>query len=388
MKSIAVIIVAAGRGHRAGEGLPKQYRKIAGKTVLRTTLEALRKHLPSAVLQVVIHPDDMALYQKSVINLDLTEPVFGGDTRQASVLNGLLALKASTPDYILVHDAARPFLNAALVDRLLTALDNGANAVIPALAVTDTLKSVEQGMIKSTVNRDGLYSVQTPQAFVYKELISAHEISQGQEFTDDGAVMEAHGATVTICDGQDGNFKITNAADLNKAEAHIMMQTGDVRIGSGYDVHRFTTGDHVWLGGIKIPFSNSLKGHSDADVALHAITDALLAAATEGDIGSHFPPDEEKWRGVRSQVFLEHAAKIITEKDGIIAHVCVVIICEAPKIGPHSQNMRNTIADILGISADRVSVQATTTEQLGFTGRKEGIAAQATATIRLPLGEQ
>jgi len=386
LKSIAVIIVAAGRGQRAGGGLPKQYRVLAGMPVLRRTIDILRRALPNALMRVVIHPDDQSLYASAVEGLSVPPAVFGGDTRQASVFNGLKSLSAEAPDIVLVHDAARPFIDRGLIQRLLDALHSGAEAVIPALAVTDTLKTVEQGIIVNTVDRSGLYSVQTPQAFVFKTLLAAHCQVEGQQLTDDGAVIEAAGVEIAIREGDERNFKLTHLADFGKAETQIMMQTADIRVGSGYDVHRFTSGDSLCLCGIEVPFSKSLKGHSDADVALHAITDAILAAVAAGDIGTHFPPSEEKWAGVSSHVFLEHAADIVREKSGLIAHITVCIICEAPKIGPHVQKMRHKIADILKINIDRISVQATTTERLGFTGREEGIAAHATATVRLPMG--
>ncbi|PCI64493.1 MAG: bifunctional 2-C-methyl-D-erythritol 4-phosphate cytidylyltransferase/2-C-methyl-D-erythritol 2,4-cyclodiphosphate synthase [Kordiimonadales bacterium] len=385
MKKLVIIIVAAGRGSRAGEGLPKQYRMIAGKPLLRQTVTALQKIAPEAHIQVVIHENDRALYSRSVEGLALMEPVFGGDTRQQSVLNGLSGIEHLTADYVLIHDAARPFVSSEVVGAVLQTLENGASAVVPGVPIVDTIKRTNPEGELHTVDRDGLFAIQTPQGFSYRELRLAHEANIGEAYTDDGAVMEAAGHNVEICLGSEGNFKVTTAADFDRAETQMMLRTADIRVGSGYDVHRFEAGDSVWLCGVNIPHSQSLKGHSDADVALHAITDAVLAAIAEGDIGTHFPPSDEQWRGVESHIFLSHAAKLVRARSGILAHVSVIIICERPKIGPHMDAMRARIADILALDISRVSVQATTTEKLGFTGRGEGIAAQATATVRLPF---
>lgn len=383
--SIGIVVVAAGRGSRAQTELPKQYCTLAGKTVLRRTLEALQKAIPDARIVCVIHPDDSTLYSKASEGLAGLHHVLGGKTRQESVLNGLNALKAESPDYAFVHDAARPFVSEVLIKNILETLNEGSKAVIPALAVTDTLKRVDQNTIADTVDRSNLYSVQTPQAFDFALLQNAHQAAPHSDFTDDAAVMEAAGHTVQICLGDDHNFKITKPEDFRKAESQIMMTCADVRVGTGYDVHQLEPGDGPWLCGIKIPHSHSLKGHSDADAGLHALTDAILAAIAEGDIGTHFPPSDEKWRGMDSGVFLKHAHKLVTDKGGIIAHLTVCLICEKPKIGPHKDAMRARIAELLDMDIGRISVQATTTEKLGFTGRDEGIAAQATATVRLPL---
>ncbi len=382
---IAVLIVAAGRGSRAGEGLPKQYRPIAGKALLSHTLDTLSSALPDAIIQVVIHPDDTGLYDTAAQDRAIEPPAFGGGTRQESVQNGLMALQKHEPEFVLVHDAARPFIDAATIERLLIKLRSGAKAVLPATKVTDTLKSVSNGVIAHTVDREHLYAVQTPQAFHFDSLIDAHAATTGKELTDDGAVMEAAGFQVQIVEGNPENFKITTAADFEKAEQNFMMQLPDIRVGSGYDVHRFEDGDHVWLCGVKVPFTKKLKGHSDADVGLHALTDAILSAIADGDIGHHFPPTDAQWRGAPSDRFLTFARDRVLAKGGMIAHVNICLICEKPKIGPHNAAMRARIADLLHIDIDRVSIQATTTEKLGFTGREEGIAAQATATVRLPL---
>ncbi|WP_262691634.1 bifunctional 2-C-methyl-D-erythritol 4-phosphate cytidylyltransferase/2-C-methyl-D-erythritol 2,4-cyclodiphosphate synthase [Kordiimonas aestuarii] len=384
---IAVLIVAAGRGSRAGAGLPKQYRTVAGKMILSHTLDAMRTALPNVPIKVVVHRDDLELYHAAAKGFDLLEQALGGATRQESVRDGLAAMAHIAPDYVLVHDAARPFIDRDTIERLVSALERGAMAVLPAIPVTDTLKAVSDEVITRTVKRDGLYSVQTPQAFRFHALLEAHERATGDQYTDDGAVMEANDTQVRIVEGNDNNFKITTAADLTKAEQMLMMRLADIRTGSGYDVHRFEEGDHVWLCGVRLPFTKRLKGHSDADVGLHALTDAILAALAEGDIGQHFPPSDDQWRGSPSDIFLSFAKDRVLAKGGVIAHVAICLICERPKIGPHNIAMRARIAELLQIDIRRVSVQATTTEKLGFTGREEGIAAQATATVRLPFGE-
>lgn len=387
MTQVSIIIVAAGRGSRAGEGLPKQYRKLLGKAVLTRTIESFQKIAPECQILCVIHPDDRPLYDNAVRGLSILPPVTGGDTRQQSVRNGLKALETKAPDYVLVHDAARPFLSGDVYKGVIKALGAGHKAVVPAVPVTDTLKRVDNQTVGETVDRTALYSVQTPQGFHFKTLLDAHNIAQGDSFTDDGAVIEAAGGTVIISEGSEDNFKLTVAGDFRKAEQKIMTAMSDIRTGSGYDVHRFDSGDHLWLCGIQIPFTKSLKGHSDADVGLHALTDAILSAIADGDIGTHFPPSDDQWKGAPSDLFLIHARDRVRAMGGQIAHVTVCLICERPKIGPHKDNMRKRIASLLEIDISRVSVQATTTEKLGFTGREEGIAAQATVTVRLPFEE-
>ncbi|WP_286831457.1 MULTISPECIES: bifunctional 2-C-methyl-D-erythritol 4-phosphate cytidylyltransferase/2-C-methyl-D-erythritol 2,4-cyclodiphosphate synthase [Kordiimonas] len=386
MTQVSIVIVAAGRGSRAGEGLPKQYRKLGGKMVLTRTIESFLTIDPAYRIQCVIHPDDEALFQEATVGFDLPSPVHGGATRQESVYKGLKALSPDT-DYVLVHDAARPFVTADVISGVIDALDAKAEAVVPAVAITDTLKKAADGIIQHTVDRTNLFAVQTPQGFPYANLMAAHEAAVGKDLTDDGAVVEAAGGKVTLSVGDGRNFKLTTPNDFKKAEQQIMMALGDIRTGSGYDVHRFEGGDHVWLCGVKLPFTRSLKGHSDADVGLHALTDAILAALCDGDIGTHFPPSDNQWRGAPSDVFLTFARDRVLALGGQIGHVGVCLICEKPKIGPHKDAMRDRVAELLEIPASRVSVQATTTEKLGFTGREEGIAAQATATLRLPLGD-
>lgn len=384
MTKIAVIIVAAGQGTRAGGDGPKQYQPLAGKPLLRRTLDRVTELLPTAQIQVVIGSDDSDLFSKATAGLDLLPPVIGGATRQESVFSGLQAMREQRPDIVLIHDAARPFVSAAVVRNVLEALAEGAKAVVPAVPVVDTLNKVAEGHVSERVNRQDLYAVQTPQGFDFPSLLQAHKLARGNDFTDDGAAMEAAGHTVQACSGDEKNFKITHRQDFKKAEMQLINTLGDIRTGAGYDVHRFDAGDHVWLCGVKVPFPKKLKGHSDADVALHALTDALLSAVAAGDIGTHFPPDDEKWRGASSDIFVRKAVEIIQNKGGIIANVAICIVCEKPKIGPHNDAMTARVASLIGIAPNRVSVQATTTEKLGFTGREEGIASHATATVRLP----
>lgn len=382
----AIVLVAGGRGSRAGDGLPKQYRPVGGISVIRRTIAALQRALPGAAIQPVIHSGDTELFASCVVGLkDIMTPVDGGATRQASVFNGLVALSDTNPDQVYIHDAARPFVTASMVEALSTALDGGAGAVVPVVPIVDTLVR-EQTEGRETVDRTGLVAVQTPQAFNYPAILDAHTKLAGEELTDDASVYEAVGGTIVHVVGSDKNFKITRPEDFEKAEEMVRANLSDIRMGSGYDVHRFEDGDGVWLCGVEVPFAKSLKGHSDADVGLHALTDAILAAISDGDIGAHFPPTDEQWRGAPSDVFLSFAAARVRDLGGDFNQLGVLLICEAPKIRPHVEAMRARIADIVGVDVARVSVQATTTEKLGFTGRGEGIAAQATATVALPNG--
>lgn len=389
----AIIVVAAGRGVRAGEGLPKQYRGIAGQPVLARTLRALAAGAPEAVLQAVIHPDDRALYESAVAASGvaparLRPPVAGGTTRQASVRAGLEALAQDSPARVLVHDAARPFVSSALVARAFEALAL-APAAVPGLPVTDTVKQVDAaGTVVATPDREKLRAVQTPQAFHFAELLRAHRAAAEaglETLSDDAAVAEWAGLEVRIFPGDPLNMKLTTPSDFAEAERRLLADLPDVRTGQGYDVHAFAEGDHVWLGGVKIPHGKALSGHSDADVLMHAITDAILGAIADGDIGSHFPPSDPQWKGAASDIFLRHAVQRVRARGGMIAHVDGTIVCEAPKVGPHRDAIRAKLAEIMEMSLDRVAVKATTSEQLGFTGRREGIAAMATATVRLPV---
>jgi len=384
MTAIYALIVAAGRGTRFGGALPKQYLPLGGKSVLRHAVAAFAMHPRIAGVQVVIREEDRSIFAEAVSGLVVLPPVPGGAERQDSVRLGLEALVPHDPARVLIHDAARPFPDPALIDRVLDELDR-APAAIPALPIGDTLKRVADGVIRETIDRAQLWRAQTPQGFHFRAILAAHRAVAGQVLTDDAAVAEAAGMAPLVVLGSDDNLKVTTPQDLAAAERLIAARTGDVRVGQGFDVHAFGPGDHIMVCGIAIPHEASLVGHSDADVGLHALTDALLGAIGAGDIGMHFPPSDPRWRGAASDRFLAHAAALVHEKGGEIAAVDVTIICERPKIAPHRARMIEHVAAILEISPARVSVKATTTERLGFTGRGEGIAAQAVATVRLPL---
>jgi len=388
----AAIIVAAGRGSRAGLGeIPKQYQMVGGKTVLRRSIETFLDSGLADLLVPVIGPDDAGQYANSAPqDPRLAAPIAGAPTRQGSVRNGLAALADSNPDRVLIHDAARPFAGADLITRVVRALD-GADAVIPVLPVASTLKAVTDGTVTATVPRDGLFAAETPQGFRYALIRDAHEraAAAGKEFTDDAAVAEWASIPVRTVAGDPANIKLTTADDIAAADRRLTMEAalkiGDVRVGVGYDVHAFGPGNEVMLGGVAVPHTRGLIGHSDADVVLHALTDAVLGAIGEGDIGAHFPPSDQRWKGAASEVFLAEAAARVRARGGVIAHLDVSYIGEGPKVGPHREAMRAKIAAIAGIGVDRVGVQATTNEGLGFIGRSEGAAAHAVATVRLPF---
>jgi 2-C-methyl-D-erythritol 4-phosphate cytidylyltransferase/2-C-methyl-D-erythritol 2,4-cyclodiphosphate synthase len=385
--SVAAVIVAAGRGTRAGGDLPKQYRALAGEPVIRASLSLFSWHGEIGAVQAVIHRDDVASYESAAKGLKLMPAVFGGSTRQASVLAGLEALSANSPDIVLVHDAARPFCSSALVSRAIAACGQ-TGAAIPGLEVTDTIKRVDgTGIITGTINRVELRSVQTPQAFAYPALLDAHRKAAAagrDDFTDDAALVEWAGLKVAMFAGETSNTKLTTDEDFSRAEAKRLASLADLRIGSGFDVHTFGDGDHIMLGGVRVPHDRGVVGHSDADVVLHAIVDAILGALADGDIGKHFPPNDMRWKGASSDQFLKFAVQRVTERGGRVAHIDVTVVCEAPRVGPHRDTMRARIAEIAGIAVERVGMKATTSEKMGFTGRGEGIAAMATATIRLP----
>ena len=378
MPRFAVLIVAAGKGERAGTSLPKQYEALAGEPMLRRTVQAFSNY----PVQVVIGPGQDALATRALAGLGLPAPVTGGATRQESVRLGLEALAKDAPDFVLIHDAARPLVSAKVIDDVAEALAKGADGALPMVAASDTLRRRETDGRFTLVARDNLYRAQTPQGFVYGKILAAHRAHAGTEVTDDVALAELAGLKVEMVEGEEKNIKVTRKEDFALAEK-LLGVSGDVRTATGYDVHKFTDGDHIWLCGLKVPHTHGLEGHSDADVGLHAITDALLGCIGEGDIGQHFPPTDERWRGAASWKFLDHAASLVLAKGGIINHVDVTIICERPRVGPHREAMRAKIAEILKIDTARVSVKATTTEGLGFTGRREGIAAQAIATVKL-----
>ncbi len=381
-----VIVVAAGRGQRAGEGVPKQFRRLGGQSVLARTLGRFIGQPGIRHIQIVTHPDHDEFCASAMGDLPgVLKPVAGGATRQASVRAGLEALAADPPDFVLIHDAARPFVSARIIsDAIDTAKLHGA--AVPALMLVDTIKAVpETGFVGSGPDRGRLRSVQTPQGFRYDLILAAHRAQIGNDdLTDDAAVAEAAGYRVASFPGDAANVKLTTPEDFLTAERNLMTELGDVRTATGFDVHSFGPGDHVMLGGVKIPHEFGLAGHSDADVVLHALTDALLGTIGAADIGHHFPPSDPKWKGAASDQFLIHAAELVRGAGGRIAHLDATVICEAPKIGPHRDAMRERIAAIVGIPVSRVSVKATTSERLGFTGRREGIAALSAATVRLP----
>jgi len=381
----AALIVAGGRGIRTGSPIPKQYARIGGEMVLARTVRAFLAQPGIDAVQVVVGEGDADQYGAAVEGLDrsqLLPPVYGGLTRQASVHNGLEALKAYMPDRVLIHDAVRPFVTGDIIARVLEALAQAPGA-IAAMPVADTLKQAgAERRIAATLDRSQVWRAQTPQGFRFPEILAAHDAAQaaGIAMTDDAAIAEWAGLPVTLVMGAERNRKLTTAEDLAMADdAHIP----EMRVGQGFDVHRFAPGDHVWLCGVKLAHTHALQGHSDADVALHALTDALLGAIGAGDIGQHFPDTDVRWKGAPSRLFLEEALRLVRAHGGSIGNVDVTILCETPKIAPHRAAMRRRIAEILGLEEVRVSIKATTTEGLGFTGRREGIAALATATVVL-----
>jgi 2-C-methyl-D-erythritol 4-phosphate cytidylyltransferase / 2-C-methyl-D-erythritol 2,4-cyclodiphosphate synthase len=371
MPRIAVLIVAAGKGERTGRALPKQYESVGGMPMLCRSARAFGE-LP---IRVVIGPGQEAFYKTALP--EGAAPLPGGARRQDSVRLGLEALTVNAPDFVLIHDAARPLVSRKLIGDVITALEKGARGAVPMLAVADTLRRHEEGGW-SPVSRDNLYRAQTPQGFVFADILQAHRQHATSDVTDDFELAQLAGLTVETVPGEETNLKVTTEKDFGLAETRSAM---------GYDAHRFTDGDHVWLCGVKLPHDHGLEGHSDADAGLHALTDAILGCISAGDIGQHFPPTDQRWKGAPSWKFLDHANSLVKEKGGRILHCDVTLICERPKIGPHREAMRARIAEILGIVVDRVSVKATTTEGMGYTGRREGLAAQAVATVRLPTGE-
>ncbi len=386
----AFIVVAAGRGERMGASAngPKQYRLLGGKPVIRHSIEQILKWPKTGPVLLVIHEDDVDLCENALAGLEGRDRIsltFGGKTRQESVFLGLKALEGTGCEAVMIHDAARPFIDSDLLDRIAEPVLKGSLGVIPAIPVTDTLKRGADGVIAVTVDRQDLYAAQTPQAFDFVTILSAHRHAAeatDTQFTDDASILEWAGKPVRLAEGTADNVKLTLQRDLDIAEERMSTRmVPDVRCGNGYDVHQLVPGDGVTLCGAFIAHEKSLSGHSDADVALHALTDALLATCGAGDIGDHFPPTDPQWKGCASSVFLTHAAKIVRENGGVITNADVSIIAERPKIGPHRNQMRKNLADMLGIETERCSVKATTNEKIGFAGREEGIAAIATATV-------
>lgn len=382
--SCAVLIVAAGAGERFGGSIPKQYQELGGVPILRRSVLAFLKHPHISHVQVVFNPTHRDMYDKAVGDLGLPEPVTGGASRQDSVRLGLEALsQTAKPKFVMIHDAARPLVDAATITAVRKALDQNPGA-IAAKPLVDTLKRGKGVAIEATIDRSNLWQAHTPQAFHFDEILSAHRAAQGLQLTDDAAVAEKAGLPVTLVPSNPDNMKITNPDDLDRAARLLGHAYGDIRTGMGFDVHRFEPGDKIILGGIAIPHNRKLEGHSDADAVLHALTDALLGGMGMGDIGKYFPPSEAEWKGKDSAFFVRAAVKMISERGGIISNVDITIMCEAPRIGPHRDAMAQRIAELLEVTIDRVNVKATTTERLGFTGREEGLAAQAIATLRFP----
>ncbi|MGY0573986.1 bifunctional 2-C-methyl-D-erythritol 4-phosphate cytidylyltransferase/2-C-methyl-D-erythritol 2,4-cyclodiphosphate synthase [Bradyrhizobium sp. RDM12] len=387
----AVVLVAAGRGLRAGAGGPKQYREIGGVSVIYRAMEAFSTHADVFAVQPVVNPDDSAMFTAAVTGLKHEAPTNGGATRQASVLAGLEALARHKPDIVLIHDAARPFVSAGVISRAIEAASR-TGAAIPVVPVTDTIKVTgPDGNVEDTPDRASLRIAQTPQSFGFDVILEAHRraAKDGRsDFTDDAAIAEWAGLTVATFEGDVANMKLTTPEDFVREEARLASLLGDIRTGTGYDVHAFGEGDHLMLCGLRVPHTKGFLAHSDGDVGLHALVDAILGALADGDIGSHFPPSDAKWKGASSDQFLKYAIERVTARGGRIANLEVTMICERPKIGPLRDAMRARIAEISGVDIARVAVKATTSERLGFTGREEGIAATASATIRLPFNEK
>jgi 2-C-methyl-D-erythritol 4-phosphate cytidylyltransferase/2-C-methyl-D-erythritol 2,4-cyclodiphosphate synthase len=386
----AVLILAAGSGTRAGGAIAKQYQLIAGKPLLRHTLEAFCGHPEVDSVQVVIPPGEEAGFGAVAAELDINRPVAGGATRQDSGRLGLEALAPAPPRNVLIHDAARPFVSASLISAVLAGLKENDGAV-PAMPVTETLKRAPQGRIAGTVDRAGLWAAQTPQGFRYGPIREAHRRAAAaglNHFTDDAAVAEWSGMAVIVVPGEQANIKLTTSEDMQLADRRLsrdrLQRCPDVRVGQGYDVHGFVSGDGVILCGVAIPHHARLSGHSDADAAMHALTDAIYGSIGEGDIGTHFPPSDPRWKGAASSIFLQHAIGLVEARGGFVANADITIICEAPRIAPHIPAMRAHLSAILKLAPDRIAIKATTSEGLGFTGRGEGLAAFATVTVRLP----
>lgn len=373
----AAIIVAAGRGTRAGAGLPKQWRTLQDRSLVAWSLKAFHEHPLIDRCVLVLHPDDMAMAPGYEAHGNVIV-VAGGSTRGDSVLSGLRALEDSGTRHVLIHDAARPLVSDALIGRISSALDHAQGAA-PGLAIVDALWRGDDGFVSGTEDRTGLFRAQTPQGFHFDAILAAH-LSLAVDAADDVEVARAAGIEVAIIKGEERNFKITTAGDFLRAEQYLKAAM-DIRTGNGFDVHRFAPGDHVVLCGLKVPHSKGLDGHSDADVGMHALTDAIYGALADGDIGRHFPPSDPQWKGAASVIFLEHAAARAAARGFRIANADVTLICEQPKIGPHAVDMAVEISRILQVDSDRISVKATTSERLGFTGREEGIAALATVTL-------
>ncbi len=397
MTRAVALIVAAGRGHRVGGPLPKQYRTLAGRSVLHHSVTAFALHPAIDAVRVVIHPDDAPLYESALAGADagvadtLLPWVSGGATRQDSVRNGLQSLRDGAPDIVLIHDGARPLVSEPVISATIGALD-AHDGAIAALPLSDTLKRATDAderpsVVAATVDRAGLWRAQTPQTFRYAAILAAHEAAQTDDFTDDAAVAEAAGLRVALTPGEEENIKITQETDFARAAGIIADRAhhpeGESRVGHGFDVHRFGAGDHIMLCGVRVPHDHGVVSHSDGDVGLHAVVDAILGAIGADDIGSHFPPSDPRWRNADSAIFIARARDLLEDRGAALSHADITVICQAPRIGPHRPAMRARLATLLGVTEDRVSVKATTTERLGFTGRGEGIAAHAVVTVRM-----
>lgn len=380
--SCSALIVAAGSGERFGGAVPKQYQQLGGMPILRRSVLAFLNHPHISQVRVVYNPAHRDLYDKAVGDLGLPHPVTGGASRQDSVRLGLEALaKDQAPSLVMIHDAARPLIDAPTITAVRKALDQHQGA-IAAKPLVDTLKRGNNAVIETTIDRSNLWQAHTPQAFHFDAILKAHRQCAGAQLTDDAAVAEHVGMPVTLVHSNPDNMKITNPDDLGRAERLLGQNHGDIRTGLGFDVHRLIPGDKIWLGGLAIPHNRQAEAHSDGDVVLHAVVDAILGTMAAGDIGTHFPPSDPQWKNADSAQFVRHAVRMVNERGGLIAHVDIVLMCEAPRVGPHREAMVKRLAELLDVTPDRVSIKATTTERLGFTGREEGIAAQAVATVR------
>ncbi len=397
MEKIVALITACGRGNRfnGGEGIPKQYLPIAGMPLLRHSVLAFLNHPRIDDVICVIHPDDMALYEEAVAGLDLLNPVFGGETRQASIRLGLEALRDYEPVKVLIHDGVRPFVSKRVINGILEKLETHP-AVIPAIAVEDTLKKYSDGKIEWTLERENLWRAQTPQGFIYEDILNSHIAFKDLHFTDDASLNEYAGIPVAIVPGSQNNFKITTEEDYDRAKRMAAMLIQNVkeenRCGTGFDVHGFRErkkdeNNFIRLGGVDIEFDKKIDAHSDGDVLIHAAIDALLGAIGEGDIGEHFPPSDLKWKNCDSKEMLKIVKHLLIKKGAKILNLDMTLICEKPRVSKYKERMEKTMAEVLNISPSRVNVKATTTEKLGFLGREEGIAAQAVASIWIALVE-
>ena len=385
--TVAAVVVAGGVGLRAGGGVPKQYRQIGGRPVLWWTLKAFCDHPRISFIQPVIGAGHDVLFSEAAADLPVEPPVTGGSTRQDSCRIGIEALAGKNPDHVLVHDAARPFVSAHLIDKIVGGLADN-DGVIPGLPISDTIKQAPGGIVARTVDRTGLWAVQTPQGFSYRAIREAHRHAHEEALegiTDDAGIAETAGLRVAMVPGDIDNRKLTTEADIIAADRLLLARNlTDIRVGQGVDIHAFTPGDHVILCGVPIPHTHRLKGHSDADAALHALTDAILGAIGEGDIGTHFPPSDMRWKDAPSSIFLAKAMDLLRERRGVVGNADLAILCEAPRIGPHIAVMKEGLSQLLAVGPDRIAIKATTTETLGFVGRGEGLAAFATVTVRLP----